>query len=238
VQLESSAIAGSNLSDALTPEQYYDGIRADDASVRPIKRLMLAVLEDAMRCYQTYATSRNRAQRRLFVDAEMWLMDRHASGVFAFETVCETLGIEPSCLRAGLRRWRLQQLDGMNPRRLARRSPVTSTSRISAPLKRRRRKLAQATGGDDNNVAVAVNAECNGVGHHGSDMHHGGDVLDDRVGYDQGGEIESFNGTEPADGPEASASGQEAIVSPRETSVLSRETSVSPRIELQEIALA
>lgn len=235
-------MAGSNFSDALTPEQYYDGIRADDASVRPIKRLMLAVLEDAMRCYQTYANSRNRAQRRLFVDAEMWLMDRHAGGVFAFETVCETLGIEPSCLRAGLRRWRLQQLDGMNPRRLARRSPVTSTSRISAPLKRRRRKLAQATGGDDNSVAVAVNAECNGVGHHGSDMHHGGDVLgdvlDDSVGYDYGGEIESLNGTDPADGPEAGASAQEAIVSPREASVSARQASVPPRIEVQEVALA
>jgi hypothetical protein len=231
VQLESSAIAGSNFSDALTPEQYYDGIRADDAAARPIKRLMLAVLEDAMRCYQTYASSRNPAQRRLFVDAERWLMDRGAGGVFAFETVCETLGIEPSCLRAGLRRWRLQQLDGMNPRRLARRSPVTCTSRISAPLKRRRRKLAQAPGADDGRVAVVDNGDSNGVDHRGGDMHHGSDILDDRGGYEQGEEIEGVNGTDAADGPEANASRQEAIVP-------SREAIVSSRIEVQEVALA
>ena len=152
MQLESSATAGM-IPDALTPGQYYDGIRADDACVRPIKRLMLAVLEDAMRCYQTYASSRNPAQRRLFVEAEGWLMDRGGGGAFAFETVCETLGIDPSCLREGLRRWRLQQLDGMNPQRLARRSPVTRIGRISAPLKRRRRKLSEtATAGDGGGI--------------------------------------------------------------------------------------
>lgn len=216
--MESSAIAGSNFSDALTPEQYYDGIRADDACARPIKRLMLAVLEDAMRCYQSYASSRKRTQRRLFIDAERWLMDRDGGGVFAFESVCETLGIEPSCLRAGLRQWRLQQLNGMNPRRLARRSPVTSTSRISAPLKRRRRKLSQATG-DDGAIAVPANGNSNGNG----DGHHLGDIADDIIGYDQCGELEGVN---IAGADDAAAS------------VSAREASVSPRIEIQEIALA
>jgi hypothetical protein len=155
MQLENSAIAGIMIPDALTPGQYYDGIRADDSCARPIKRLMLAVLEDAMRCYQTYTNSRSRAQRRMFVEAEAWLMDRKAEGPFAFETVCETLGINPSCLRDGLRRWRFQQLDGLNPRRLARRSPVTRVGRISAPLKRRRRKPSEMVAGDGGSIAVA-----------------------------------------------------------------------------------
>jgi len=51
MQLENSVIAGIMIPDALTPGQYYDGIRADDSCARPIKRLMLAVLEDAMRFY-------------------------------------------------------------------------------------------------------------------------------------------------------------------------------------------
>ena len=216
----------------MTPEQYYDGIRADDASTRPIKRLMLAVLEDAMRCYQTYASSRNRAHRRLFVDAERWLMDRKAGGVFAFETVCETLGIEPSCLRAGLRRWRLQQLDGMNPRRLARRSPVTCTSRISAPLKRRRRKLSQTTGGDDGSIAVAVNGDGNGVGQAAICI-TAAIWLDDRVGYDQGGEIEERQRDQrwPPMAPRRAVSAREANMS-------SRQALVSSLIEVQEVALA
>jgi hypothetical protein len=187
MQLESSAIAGIMIPDALTPGQFYDGMRADDACVRPIKRLMLAVLEDAMRCYQTYASSRSPAQRRLFVEAEAWLMDRRADGAFASETVCETLGIDPSYLREGLRRWRVRQLDGLNPRRLARRSPVTRVGRISAPLKRRRRKFSPAAG----RVAIAVtgNRNGNGAAPDGSDGAH-------RIaGYE--GEIESVNGAEP-----------------------------------------
>ncbi|HVA40913.1 MAG TPA: hypothetical protein VNF49_09625, partial [Candidatus Binataceae bacterium] len=118
MELEGSAIAGMIIPDAPTPAQYYDGVRSEDASIRPVKRLMLAVLEDAMRCYQSYATARNGMHRRLFIEAEAWLMDRRADGPFAFQTICETLGIEPSCARNGMRQWRLQKLNGMNPRRL------------------------------------------------------------------------------------------------------------------------
>jgi hypothetical protein len=186
MQLESSAIAGMTIPDALSPQQYYGGIRSDDASARPVKRLMLAVLEDAMRCYQTYANSRNGTQRRLFVDAEAWLMDRRADGPFAFETVCETLGIEPSCLREGLRRWRGQQLDGLKPCRLARRSPVTRIGRISAPLSRRRQKACRADHGDSDDgersrstaVASPTTATAQAIAittspAHNGDHHHG-----------------------------------------------------------------
>jgi hypothetical protein len=191
MELENSAIARIMIPDALTPGQYYDGMRADDACVRPIKRLMLAVLEDAMRCYQTYASSRSPAQRRLFVEAEAWLMDRKADGHFAFETVCETLGIDPSCLREGLRRWRLQQLDGLNPRRLARRAPVTRVGRISAPLKRRRRKHSPAADAVDGGRVIAVTGDGNGNGV----APNGGDGAHEIASYD--GEIENLNGAEP-----------------------------------------
>ncbi|HVB78340.1 MAG TPA: hypothetical protein VNE82_00145 [Candidatus Binataceae bacterium] len=201
--MEGSAIAGIIISDALTPGQYYDGIRADDGRARPIKRLMLAVLEDAMRCYQTYANSRSRTQRRLFVEAEMWLMDRRADGAFAFETVCETLGIDPSCLREGLRRWRMQELDGMHPRRLARRSPVTRLGQISAPLRRRRRKRTLVPGGYADGVAVAANGK--GAAHH----HHA--AARDGLGYVRCGEIEGGNRSAETAGAAASAPSRVAI---------------------------
>ncbi len=176
MRLESSAIAEiMMIPDALTPEQYYEGIRADDASVRPIKRLMLAVLEDAMRCYQAYANSRSPSQRRLFVEAEAWLMNRRTDGPFTCETVCETLGIEPSCLRNGLRRWRMRALDGLNPRRLARRSPVTRTGRISVPLRRRRRKASQAADSADS-VAAVVTLNGNGRAHDRDGGNHRGET--------------------------------------------------------------
>jgi hypothetical protein len=197
MQLENSVIAGIMIPDALTPGQYYDGMRADDSSARPIKRLMLAVLEDAMRCYQTCANSRSRAQRRLFVEAEGWLMDRRGDGPFAFDTVCEALGINASCLREGLRKWRLQQLDGLNPRRLARRSPVTRVGRISAPLKRRRRKISAVAA-----IGIERANAINGNGHsNGNSQSSGNGVASHRDGhaheelhYDVRHEVEGVNG--------------------------------------------
>jgi hypothetical protein len=201
MELESSAIAGIFIPDVLTRGQYYDGIRADNGCARPIKRLMLAVLEDAIRCYLTYANSRSRALRRLFVEAEGWLMDRKADGAFAFETVCETLSIDPNCLREGLRRWRLKELDGMNPRRLTRRSPVTSVGRIGAPLKRRR-KLPKEPDGyvadleADGGLAVAVN----GSGNSNDVVCQESAIASDGLGYNQPDEIENINGAADIDG--------------------------------------
>ncbi|HZO83513.1 MAG TPA: hypothetical protein VFB33_17610 [Candidatus Binataceae bacterium] len=157
MEFVSSAVAGLLAPDALTPEQYYAGVRANDLPIRPIKRLMLAVLEDAMRCYQTCGNSRSRARQRMFAEAEAWLLDGSADGPFAFETICQTLGIEPGCLRKGLREWRALQMSGANPRPLARRSPVTREGRISSPLRRRRRKAAQAAPGQKP-AGVGVNA--------------------------------------------------------------------------------
>jgi hypothetical protein len=192
--LEGSAIAGMMIPDVLTPGQYYDSIRADDASVRPVKRLMLALLEDAMRCYQTYANSRSRAHRRLFIEAEAWLMDRRADGVFSFTTVCETLGIDPTCLCEGLRRWRLQLLDGMNPPRLARRSPVTRLGRISAPLKRRRRGKASEAAAENHDLPAAVNLDSDSFG--SGVAPHGGGLAHETPAYDVvtgDGEVENVD---------------------------------------------
>jgi len=201
VELESSAIEGVFIPDVLTPGQYYDGMRADNGCARPIKRLMLAVLEDAVRCYLTYANSRSRAQRRLFVEAEGWLMDHKADGAFAFDTVCETLGIDPNCLREGLRQWRLKQLDGMNPRRLTRRSPVTTVGRIGAPPKRRQRKLPKEADGyepdlmSDDGLAVAVNGNGNG----NDVVYQESAIAPDCLGYNRPAEIENINGTADID---------------------------------------
>src|SRR5713226_3550326 len=87
--------------DVLTPAQYYDE-RRDDSAIRPVKRLMLAVLEDALRCFQNNATATAGRRKRLFMEAEEWLCGNGGEGPFSFETVCETLGVEPKFLRGGL----------------------------------------------------------------------------------------------------------------------------------------
>jgi hypothetical protein len=135
MEWENGALGSLFVPDIITPEQFYEGHR-DESSIRPVKRLMLAVLEDALRSFQNNATAVAGPRRRLFDEAEEWLCGGAGEGPFSFETVCETLGIEPEFLRKGLLEWRAQQLAGGAHRRLARRSPVVRSGRISAPSSR------------------------------------------------------------------------------------------------------
>ena len=48
------------------PGQYYEGVRRDDPATGAIKRLMLAVLEDALRCLQTHAEAPKQLRQRLW----------------------------------------------------------------------------------------------------------------------------------------------------------------------------
>jgi hypothetical protein len=105
---------------------------------------MMAILEDALRCFQNNADAKGGARKRLFQEAETWLCGEGGEGPFSFETVCETLGIEPQFLRRGLKEWRSQQLAGISTRRLARRSPVVRSGRISAPSRRDNKRAARA----------------------------------------------------------------------------------------------
>lgn len=126
--------------DVVTPAQFY-GQRRDTYRLQPVRKLMLAVLEDALRCFQTNFDARSESRRRLFREAEEWIYGKGGEGPFSFTTVCETLEIEARLLRSGLQEWRARHLCGASTRPLARRSPVVRTGRISAPQRRRRTRL-------------------------------------------------------------------------------------------------
>jgi hypothetical protein len=95
--------------DTLVVEQYLEHFRRR-IPVEPEKRLMLAVLEDAINCFQDNLFARNRKSRKLFDDAEEWILDRSADRVFSFESICEVLGFSPEYLRQGLLRWKEKKL--------------------------------------------------------------------------------------------------------------------------------
>ncbi len=81
-------------------------------------RLLIAILEDALACFQRYAGGKSRRDRRLFKEAEGWIMPvdnrdtcpgDDSAPAFSFEYVCEVLGIAPDPLRRRLRCWREAQ---------------------------------------------------------------------------------------------------------------------------------
>lgn len=92
--------------DTLLPSQFFSHFKGRVAQVRGEKRLMLAVLEDAVDCYQKYAFAHDPRGRELFAEAEEWLFSSDNSWVFAYENICETLEVNPDYVRRGLQEWR------------------------------------------------------------------------------------------------------------------------------------
>jgi hypothetical protein len=95
--------------DALLPAQFYAAFRGGSA-VRGEKRLMLAVLEDALDCYQKYAFARDGHGQQLFTEACEWIASESRDWFFSFENICETLEITPEYLRRGLESWRVSRM--------------------------------------------------------------------------------------------------------------------------------
>jgi hypothetical protein len=87
------------------PAQFHSGFR-NDASLRPEKRLMLAVLEEAVGDFQRWVAATGAEGQRLFCEAEDWLASDDTEWPFSFLNICQALGLEPAYLRGGLRRWR------------------------------------------------------------------------------------------------------------------------------------
>ena len=101
----------------MLPAQFFAGTAVES----PERRLVLAVLEDAVNVYRRTArkTSKiSRAQRR---EVETWFASNDRSWPFAFLNVCDVLGIEASALRSALDGWtsapgvriRLRQASGL-----------------------------------------------------------------------------------------------------------------------------
>lgn len=100
--------------EAILPAQLLGNGRMD-ASAMPEKRLLLAVLEEAVVTFQRYVTSSRRRGQRLFREAEEWILSDDVSWPCSFRNVCDTLGFDVEYLREGLLRWRDRQRSGLVP---------------------------------------------------------------------------------------------------------------------------
>jgi len=115
--------------DTLLPAQFFAAFSREGGLVRE-RRLMLAVLQDAVECYQKYALARDPKGRMLFEDAEEWIDMREREWPFSYENICEILGLHPEYIRRGLSKWRQQ------------RAPLKRTTARIVPLLERRGVIA------------------------------------------------------------------------------------------------
>jgi hypothetical protein len=91
--------------DTLVPAQYFDRI-GSDAAFQPEKRLMLAVLEEAIATFQRHAIADTRRSQRLVEEVEGWVSGVGGEWPFSFDNVCAGLDLDPEYLRAGMTRWK------------------------------------------------------------------------------------------------------------------------------------
>ena len=95
--------------DDLLPAQYFDTVRRK-ANSEPEEKLMLAILEDAIDCFQKYIFARDGRRKGIFLEAEDWILEENSDRLFSFENICEVLGFNPKYVRKGLLLWKEMEL--------------------------------------------------------------------------------------------------------------------------------
>ncbi|HLK11319.1 MAG TPA: hypothetical protein VKW76_08055 [Candidatus Binatia bacterium] len=93
--------------ETMLPTQFFGRVvhRTRDSGER---RLMAAILEDAVHTMMVYDRGYRRGPRELR-EARRWIESRDRRWIFSFERICEALDIDATCLRRALRAraWRL-----------------------------------------------------------------------------------------------------------------------------------
>jgi hypothetical protein len=88
--------------DTILPTQFYAMFKNSQYR-EPERRLMVAILEDAVSCLSTDPHGNNLRQRKQYEEAQHWVTtDEDGEWIFSFRNICEVLGMDPSYLRRGL----------------------------------------------------------------------------------------------------------------------------------------
>jgi hypothetical protein len=115
----------------LLADQYFDRLAAR-ASDMPEKRLMLAVLFDAV--VQLHRPGSTRA-----VEVVRWIRSE-SNSPFAFNSICEAFEIDPMYLARGLLSWRERLADSVQGRFPGRHTRTAKTRIVPFRARRRRKR--------------------------------------------------------------------------------------------------
>lgn len=77
---------------------------------QPEQRLMMAVLGEALFCFQKYHLAPDKDGQKIFAEAQNWMLDENEQWPFSFNNICAGLGISPSYLRRQLLHWKASRL--------------------------------------------------------------------------------------------------------------------------------
>lgn len=100
--------------DVVLPAQFFSTLV--DPRTEPERRLMVAVLEEAISAVLAGANASGEERRSAAVEAERWFASNSRSWPFAFCTLCDVLGLDSDRVRAVIATWRERQRGFRRPR--------------------------------------------------------------------------------------------------------------------------
>ena len=89
---------GVTYPDVVLPSQYFLTRRHQ----APEKRLMIAVLHDALDCLYKYRFATDKHALRLFHETREWFLSEEADWPYAFESICSVLDLDSTAVRQRL----------------------------------------------------------------------------------------------------------------------------------------
>jgi len=87
--------------DIFLPSQFY-GNGGLSRKLEGEKRLMIAILKDAVECLEKYRESRSDTGRISYQNAIEWVEDTDTDWLYSFTNICDLLGFDPHYLREQL----------------------------------------------------------------------------------------------------------------------------------------
>jgi hypothetical protein len=104
------------------------------------EKLMLTVLESAVEDFQKYVLTRNPQWKEAISTSAGPLLEKDNEELFAFENICETLGLHPDHIRKGLMVWKEARIKMSSLQAHPASRPQLANSRIEqAPIVARQR---------------------------------------------------------------------------------------------------
>jgi hypothetical protein len=84
--------------DIFLPSQFY-GSGGLSRQLEGEKRLMIAILKDAVECLEKYRSARSSVARSHYENAIDWIKDTDTEWLFSFTNICDLLGFDPNYMR-------------------------------------------------------------------------------------------------------------------------------------------
>jgi hypothetical protein len=84
------------------PEQFFTEAVHSEAHWSGTRRLLFAVLQDAVACWFRYRNTRSSQGRELFREIRDWFLTKNRDSLYAFESICMHLNLDADYFRRGL----------------------------------------------------------------------------------------------------------------------------------------